>query len=316
MIEVVIPAYNAAPFLRDALRSVAEQSVRPAVVSVVDDSSTDDTADITRACAKEFSGAIEIQLLRNAGPRGPSAARNTAIRASGADYIALLDADDLLAPAHHEILLNALGAAKDSVLAFGDSTVFNEAGILVDHFLAKSGVAQLPAVTLAPGCDTIGDAMYGALLRHGVFGTSACLFKRSAALGAGLFDESMMYCEDTDFFLRLSLLGRFVFAREVVAHKRVHGDNLSQDRNKLAFCRGTAVSLARLATRADEVMLTPVQKSALRKALIVALDGYLYNASCDSLSAYWDAAKLAYRAGLAPLALRPRGLVRLGLRGH
>ncbi|MCW3476929.1 glycosyltransferase family 2 protein [Limobrevibacterium gyesilva] len=318
MIEVVIPAYNAARFLRETLHCVAAQTVRPGQVTVVDDASTDDTIAVAQACAAELRDRIAIQVLRNAGPRGPSAARNTAIRQSSAACIALLDADDILAPGHHATLLRALDAAKDAVLGFGDSTVFkgqsafDDAAMLVESFFAVSGVAALPATAIAPGCFTLGEGMFTALLRNGVFGTSACLFRREAALAAGLFDETMMQCEDTDFFLRLALTGRFVFSRDVVTHKRVHDDNLSHERHKLAFCRGTALSLAKMT---EWPGLSAAQSAALREAFSTALDGYLYNASRTSLPAYWRAASLALRAGHGARAASPRHLARLALHG-
>jgi len=311
LIEVVIPAWNAGRFLRRTLESVAAQTRPPDLVTVVDDASRDDTVAVAGACARDLGDRITIRLLRNAGPRGPSAARNTAIRQSDADWIALLDADDLLAPGHHAALRRAVAAADDVVLGFGDSTVFCGERTLVPSFLAAGGVAARPAAELAPGCWTLGEAMFPALLGSGVFATSACLFRRTAAEAAGLFDETMLRCEDTDFFLRLALAGRFAFTREVVTHKRVHDDNLSHERHRLAFCRGTAVSLAKLMALPG---LAAAQSAALQTAFAAALDGYLYNASRAGLPAYWQAAGLARRTRRTARAADPRHLARLALR--
>ena len=113
MIEVVIPAYNAGSFLRETLLSVAGQTLLPDVVTLVDDSSTDDTVAVAKACAEELAGRLTIRVIPNAGPRGPSAGRNTAIRQSRAEWIALLDSDDLLAPNHHVTLLDAAQSADE-----------------------------------------------------------------------------------------------------------------------------------------------------------------------------------------------------------
>ena len=310
MIEVVIPANNAGRFLREALDSVAAQTLRPALVTVVDDASTDDTAAVARAGADELRDRIAIQVLANTGPRGPSAARNTAIRQSKATWIAPLDADDVLAPGHHATLLRAVGAADDAVLAFGDSTTFREQQTLEASCLAKSGVTALPATEIAPACWTLGDGMFAALLHNGVFGTSACLFRREAASASGLFDETMMRSEDTDFFLRLVLAGRFVFSRDVVANKRVHDDNLSNARHNLAFGHGTVRSLIKM-TRLPG--LSAGQSAALQEALATALDGYLYGASRAGLPAYRQAVGLAREAGRPFIAANPRHLARLAL---
>ncbi|WP_158292019.1 glycosyltransferase family A protein [Paracraurococcus ruber] len=311
MIEVVIPAHNAAPFLRETLESVAAQTRPPALVTVVDDRSTDGTVAVAEAAAAALRDRIAIRVLRNAGPQGPSGGRNTAIRSSGATWIALLDSDDLFVPDHHARLAGLLEAAPDAVLAFGDNTLFRGAETLVPSLLAESGVAALPAEELAPGCLTLGERMFAELTRTGVFCTSACLFRRDAALAAGLFDEAMMYSEDQDFFLRLALQGRFVFSPAVVTRKRVHETNLSQARNALRFCRGTSETLARLA--AGEEVLSPAQRAAVQRMLPQALSGYLYHASRSGPAAYWRAARLALRSGHGAMAARPRHLLRTAL---
>lgn len=317
MIEVVIPAHNAARFLRATLESCAAQTLPPAQVTVVDDRSTDGTAELAAACAEALAGRIAIRLLRNAGPQGPSAARNTAIRAGTAPLVALLDADDLLAPDHHARLAALLGAAPDAVLAFGDTALFRGAETIVPSLLAKSGIAGLPAEEPAPGCLTLGPRMFAELARTGVFCTSACLFRRDAALAAGLFDEAMMYSEDQDFFLRLALRGGFVFTREVVTRKREHDTNLTHARNALRFCKGTAESLARLAARGEGggVALSPEQAETVAAQLPKAIGSYLHAASRAGAASYWQAARLAAAAGQAGLALRPRNLLRAAFFG-
>jgi glycosyltransferase involved in cell wall biosynthesis len=310
-IEVVIPAYNAAAFLRATLDSIAAQTMLPARVTVVDDRSTDDTVAVARTAAEALGDRIAIRVLPNAGPQGPAAGRNTAIRASDAAFVALLDADDLFTPIHHARLLGALRAAPDAPLAFGDNTLFRGDEILMPSLLAQSGVAALPAETVAPGVLTLGDRLFAELLRTGVFCTSACLIRREAALGIGLFNETMMYSEDQDFFIRLALQGRFVFTRDVVTRKREHETNLSHARNTLRFCKGTAEAVARLAQGAAP--LSPAQQDAVRQALRPALGGYLYHASRAGPGAYWQAARLAAASGHGAMAARPRHLLRAAL---
>jgi glycosyltransferase involved in cell wall biosynthesis len=318
VIEVVIPAYNAGRFLRETLQSVAAQTLLPGRVTVVDDASTDDTVAVAHACRDELAGRIQIRVMANAGPRGPSAARNTAIRQSEAEWIALLDADDLIAVTHHASLLRAASTASDVVLGFGDSEIFLDDGTgprrtLLSSFFSTSGVSSLPATELAPGCLTLGDATFPALLKHGLFGTSACLFRREAAVTARLFDESMIYAEDTDFFLRLALCGRFAFTREVTTLKRVHDDNLTQHRNHLAFCHGVAFSFCKLAARTDAPLLTAQQRTAVNHAVSRAVEAYLYQTSRYGAVAYGRAARLAWRSGRALMAAAPRHLVRLAI---
>ena len=312
MLEVIIPAFNAGPYIRETLLSVAAQT-RPAdLVTIVNDASTDDTVAVAHACAGELADRVTIQIIDNTGPRGPSAARNTAIRRGNAPWVALLDSDDLLAPTHHQTLLRVVSVTDDIVLGFGDSTVFNAGETLDSGFLTTSGVTALPATEIAADCLTLGDRMFDLLLSSGVFGTSACLFRRDAALEAGLFDETMMQCEDTDLFMRLALLGRFAFSREVVAHKRVHDNNLSHERHKLLFCRGTVLSLAKIAALPG---LPATRAAAVATALSLAVDGYLYHASRAGVSAYRAASATARRVGHGGRTANPRHLVRTAISG-
>lgn len=315
MLEVVIPAYNAAPFLCETLESLAAQT-RPAdLVTIVDDRSTDGTGALARALAAELAPRLAIRVLDNAGPQGPSAARNTALRASRAEVIALMDSDDLAAPDHHRILLDLLAAAPDIVLGFGNSLVFRGAEVLIPDMHAKSGVNTFPAEELAPGRLTLGEHMFEAMLGSGMFSTSACAFRREAAREAGLFDETLRYSEDTDLFLRLTLLGRFAFSEAIITRKRVHGNNLV-GHSKLHFCRGTALALSRLADRAaagDPIArhLSASRRAALAKGLRRAMYGWLYAASWESPRVYREAAAAACHAGLGRMVLDPKHLARL-----
>jgi glycosyltransferase involved in cell wall biosynthesis len=310
VLEVVVPAHNAAPFLAETIAALAAQT-RPAErVSIVDDRSRDDTRAIAEACRDRYAGLFELRVFANAGPPGPAAARNTAIRASTADIILLMDADDLAEPHHHASLLGALAAAPDIVLAFGNSLVFDATGVVIPDMHARSGLAGLPVETLAPGVLTLGERMFDLLLDGSRFTTAACAFRRDAALAAGLFDERLIYNEDTDFFLRLALVGRFAFVAEVVTRKRSHGGNL-MTHSRFHFARGTALSLARLA--ADPSSLPAARRAALAQALRRAVYGHLYAASRSGFAAYREAVSVALRAKLPGLALDPRHLARLAL---
>ena len=90
-VTVVVPAYNAASYIKQTLESVFSQTYRNFEVIVVDDGSTDDTALI----AQKFGDRIRYIRQPN---QGLSAARNSAIKNARADVIALLDADDLWEP--------------------------------------------------------------------------------------------------------------------------------------------------------------------------------------------------------------------------
>ncbi|WP_372619304.1 glycosyltransferase family 2 protein [Falsiroseomonas sp.] len=317
MIEVVIPAHNAAAYLRETLESIAAQTRPPARVTVVDDRSTDGTPALVEAAARELAPRVEIRLLPNAGPPGPAAARNTAIRAATAQWIALCDADDLLLPEHHAALAAIVGT-PGTVLGFGDCSLFESDGgeVLVPSHHAKSGLPALPSRPAAAGGRTLEGTDFAAMLRGPRIATSACLIRREAVLAAGLFDEAMRFAEDYDLFLRLAWLGRFAFTTMQVARKRVHAANLSQERNRARFSLGnlrSAVKLRGIARAADPAPFRPgPEDRALCEAMAPRFaETALYDASRGGFAAYAVAARLAAGAGFAGKVLHPRHLARL-----
>ena len=117
-VSVIIPAFNAAPFIQATLRSVAEQTLQNYEVIVVDDASTDATAAIVSEAAISDQ---RIKLLRLAENRGPAAARNAALHAARGNWLALLDADDCYIPSRLERLIgigesNAADLVSDNIL--------------------------------------------------------------------------------------------------------------------------------------------------------------------------------------------------------
>lgn len=315
LIEVVIPAYNAAGFIRETLDSIAAQTAAPALVSVVDDRSTDDTAAIVEAAARELAPRLAIRLLRNAGPRGPSAARNTAIRASEAEWIALCDADDLMLP-EHLATLAAIAAEPGTVLAFGDCSLFDsDSGrVMLESHHAKAKLAELPAVPAVGGGKRLTEGFAG-LLRGPRIPTSACLLRRDAVLAAGLFDEAMMFAEDADLFLRLAWLGDLVFTDQSIVRKRLHAENLSREGNRVQFSRGGAVvalKMLAIARAADPAPFRPKpqDRAACEALLPFSFWAYLYDASRAGLIPYAAALSLVWKSGFRRPALSPRHLAR------
>src|SRR2546423_15298997 len=93
-IAVIIPAFNAAGYLDQALASIAAQTEPPAEVVVADDGSTDDTVER----ARRWESRLPIKIVQLPGNAGPGPARHAATSAAEAPLLAIIDADDLLLP--------------------------------------------------------------------------------------------------------------------------------------------------------------------------------------------------------------------------
>ena len=216
--DVVIPSFDRAHVVGDAVRSALAQS-RPAQrVVVVDDGSADGGADVARRLAAEHGRVTALALPRNGGA---SAARNAGIAAGGAEFILFLDSDDLLLPDGARALL--AGAARDGLdVAVGAFARVGRDG--------EVGPAE---------CGWDGRDIRAALARGGAVGTSWSVVRRSFVYRARGWDPSFRTCEDWDFFVRVAAAGaRFGRVPDLVAHYRaVAGERLIEDAADLAAGR-------------------------------------------------------------------------------
>ncbi|MBT8087911.1 MAG: glycosyltransferase family 2 protein, partial [Gammaproteobacteria bacterium] len=127
-ISVVIPAYNVAAFIEDAINSVLGQTHRDFEVIVVDDGSPDDTASIV----KRFDDP-RIRLVSQPN-RGLAGARNTGIRCADGEYVAFLDADDLWRPTKLEEHVRHLDENPELGVSYSTSQFIDEAGAPLNLF--------------------------------------------------------------------------------------------------------------------------------------------------------------------------------------
>ena len=115
-LSVIIPAYNRTSLIRPTIESVLSCGVDSLEILVVDDGSTDRTADVIH----EFGSSVRYLFQTNAGP---AAARNTGFAASSGQYVAFLDSDDQWFPGAIRALVNYLDEHEEIPLIFGDATM-------------------------------------------------------------------------------------------------------------------------------------------------------------------------------------------------
>jgi len=226
---VIIPAYNAAAYLKEALASVRAQTRAPAEVIVVDNGSTDDSPSIALE-----AGA---RLLRLERPN-LSAARNAGILAASQPWIALLDADDLWDPEKLAWQWQAVDSCHGVGIITTDFTEFDSMGILLPSFLA--GAANYQAISrreILPGimcCDATSFRAH--FLRGNFFAPAAILAHRDLMIDVGLFDEALTHMEDRELWLRMLPRTEVAVIERPLLHTRIHGANWSSNGLKMALC--------------------------------------------------------------------------------
>lgn len=197
-VSVLIPTYNCAQYIGEAIESVLAQTFQDFEIIVMDDGSTDDTAQIVaryprvRYIQKEHSGISD--------------SRNAAIAAAAGEIVAFLDADDLFAPDKLQKQVEYLDANPDCHL------IFTKAENFYQDAQAERGEAQ--------------QGLYNASLERCII-TSA--IRRSVFREHGGFRTDYPHGEDTQFMYRLSISGLSIdqCLPEVLYKRRVHHSNIS-----------------------------------------------------------------------------------------
>lgn len=194
---VVIPAYNAGSTLSATLDSVAAQSFADYEVVVVDDGSTDDTAQV----AERFAAAdSRVRVLRKVNG-GTASAYNAGVAAARAEWITILSADDTLEPIH----LSAIDQAIGEQPAFD---IFHTNGVFVypdRHYVGYRDAAH----------QTGHEVTFESLVRRCIYGVGAT-YRRAAFERVGGYRPDV-YIEDWDFWLRLVASGSRIWYVPVVS---------------------------------------------------------------------------------------------------
>ncbi len=207
-VSVIIPAYNAQDFLRRAIESVLVQTYRDFEIIVVDDGSTDQSEEIVSS----FGDRVRYIWQEN---RGLGGARNTGIRASQAEFIGLLDADDEWKPTYLEKMMLLARQHPEAAVYYCAARGMDEKG------------RELPRLF---GRMTASNNLRQNLLRANFLIPSTILFRRSTIVEAGLFEEKNLElhgCEDWDLWLRLCPAHLFVATYEGLVRYRLHANTFS-----------------------------------------------------------------------------------------
>jgi glycosyltransferase involved in cell wall biosynthesis len=243
LVSTIIPAYNAAGWVADAIRSVLDQDV-PQEIIVIDDGSTDATA----AVAAAFCGPVRVVSQPNAGV---SAARNKGLAMATGEFIAFLDSDDVWLPGKlkKQLALFDLHPPLGTVVC--DEVELNPDGsVWHESFLATRSFHSL----LPTHPDVVRKALT-CLVTESFFTTSGVVTRRSVAEQVGVFDTSLSIVEDRDYWIRLALQAPVGLVPEVLVRNRaVNGVRLSSLRG-----RDWAMSLKSVLDRHQAVLLQRIE---------------------------------------------------------
>ena len=210
-VSVIIPTYNRANYVAEAITSALAQTQPPREVIVVDDGSTDDTANALAG----FGDRIQVITQSNGGS---SAARNAALSVAQGEFVAWLDSDDVWLP---EKLARQLEAAHH----WPDAALIHTRCYVID---AESRQRPLPADD-EPEIDCLEEDALERIIHHCYPNTSSCLIRHSALDTVGGFDPSWAFAEDWELNLRLAERFPFAYVAERLTCYRIHAQSKTAD---------------------------------------------------------------------------------------
>ena len=241
--SVLIPAYQAARTIGEAVESALTQTLVPQEIIVCDDGSTDD---LSEALAPYRDRITVVRLEQN---QGLSAARNAALKAASCEFVATLDADDILLPRYLEAIAELAAARPDLAIMVTDAYVELE-GKRIRHSYDESWSFE------------VANQRLGILERN--FIPSRAVVRRATLLDMGGWDESLRHAEDWDLWLRMIFRGLSAgLVCEPLACYRVQPDSLSTD--QVALRRSELLVLEKAANAG--LPMTTRERQTLERSL-------------------------------------------------
>jgi glycosyltransferase involved in cell wall biosynthesis len=277
-VSVIIPAYNSAPFIESAIRSVTAQSERDIEVIVVDDGSNDDTFALASHVAE---GDSRVKVLRQPNSGKPAIARNVGLRHASGEFVGFLDSDDLYHPNKLQRQLAIFAAYPESDIVFHDVKYMSFDGTLLPdalldcvNYVTHAGNA-LRAVE--PNI-YLGSASFYNFMSVEMTGmhTSAVLVRRQLIeQQESAFAEDLVIGEDIDLWFRLTKGRQVAFVNEELSYYRQHPTSITTNTEKLLL-GGIAAHSRNLVRARDVLNPSEIRRYQSRIAGQYKNLGYLY----------------------------------------
>jgi len=208
LISVVIPTYNRAQFLPDALNSVKCQSHRPIEIVVVDDGSSDGTQNIIQDWKQLHSGENLEVVYHFQENQGGNVARNRGVKTAKGTYIAFLDSDDLWHSAKLEKQLNVINTSTEVGAVYCG----------LRQVVFETGAVESPPPRAYPS----GLLLNQLLVKDVTAPTSTYMVKAQVFEEVGYFDESLQARQDWDMWIRVASNYRIEVVPEILVDFRAH----------------------------------------------------------------------------------------------
>ncbi len=221
LVSVIIPAYNAEPYLRRAIDSILVQTYPCIEIIVVNDGSTDGTIELVNSYKNQ-----PIHLISKVNG-GMSSARNTGLRAAQGEFIAYLDADDYWMPAKITSQVTLLQNHPEIGFCSTSTKVETPDGFFVNEWSCPNiQISTLHTIFIN------NSAIAGS--------ASSILVRKSIQDKAGMFDETLTGLEDTDMWIRYAALSEYICIADTLTVILKRSQSVSRNLNNM---RASAIAV-------------------------------------------------------------------------
>lgn len=212
LVSTIMPVYNRPDLLREAIQSVLGQTYRPIEIIIVDDGSTDDTAQAADRLAADHTDEIRVIHQKNTGP---GLAREAGRLAARGEFIQYLDSDDILLPEKFELQVAGFKEHLECGVAYGKTKFYRKGGTTSDISWKRTGEKI--------------ETMFPSFLQSRWWGTSTPLYRRILTDQAGPWTD-LKYEEDWEYDCRIAGIGvQLHYVPEFISEERDHsGARLSR----------------------------------------------------------------------------------------
>jgi glycosyltransferase involved in cell wall biosynthesis len=310
IVSVILPTYNRAGYIKDAIESALNQTYRNIELLIIDDGSTDNTQAVIEPYLKD--NRIRYIKQENCGA---AAARNKGLELSKGKYVAFIDSDDIWEKDKLEIQLEVMNSLPDVAIVFSDFSAKRQDGLIekshIRTYFTVMDTYELSYDDVFSHSNTLNNSekvYWGNIYKTMIFGniilTSTTLFRQEVFNTEGSFDTKYKTLEDYDLFLKLTKRFIAAFVDKPLICYRYSENQLSGDLFFGKLCTNLIdIFNKNIATIKDEEFLKKNRKKIKRRlGTFYAMQAY-YHFSHDNMALsaknYWQSIRnnpVNYRA--------------------
>lgn len=218
-VSVIVPCYNHAPFIVEAVESVLRQGHSDLEVIIVDDCSTDNSWEVIQRLTLTDP---RVKAIRHSRNQGLPSSRNDGLSIAAGEYIAFCDSDDVWEPNKLETQLASLSANPQYDVVYCDTRIIDQDGVPT----GKKFSDVYPPATNTSGW------MFDQLVHRNFINVQSALMRRRCLESTGSFDEDLGALEDWWYWVQLSRSHQFLYLPDLLARYRVHSQSMSAMRKR------------------------------------------------------------------------------------